>query len=81
MKWGNFTLIKSAKYLQLIFDTLTDNINFSYRPELPFVLPTDDLTSSRARLKRDLGLDPEDVLTVLSLWEAEHRVKADNNQR
>ncbi|PNF25072.1 hypothetical protein B7P43_G02037 [Cryptotermes secundus] len=53
----------------------------SYRPELPFVLPTDDLTSSRARLKRDLGLDPEDVLTVLSLWEAEHRIKADNNQR
>jgi hypothetical protein len=61
--------------------TLNDTINFSYRPELPFVLPADDLTSSRARLKRDLGLDPEDVLTVLSLWEAEHRVKADNNQR
>jgi hypothetical protein len=64
------------------FITLIDTITFSYRPELPFVLPADDLlTSSRARLKRDLGLDPEDVLTVLSLWEAEHRVKADNNQR
>ncbi|XP_069682861.1 prohormone-2-like isoform X2 [Periplaneta americana] len=51
----------------------------SYQPEMPFVLPTDDLTSSRSRLKRDLGLDPEDVLTVLSLWEAEHRAKAESN--
>ncbi|PSN51579.1 hypothetical protein C0J52_17889 [Blattella germanica] len=51
----------------------------SYRPELPFVMPPDDLTSSRSRLKRDLELDPEDVLTVLSLWEAEHRAKSENN--
>jgi hypothetical protein len=48
---------------------------------MPFVLPPDDLTSSRARLKRDLDLDPEDVLTMLSLLEAEHRAKADSSPR
>jgi hypothetical protein len=53
----------------------------SYRPEMSFVLPPEDLTSSRARLKRDLDLDPEDVLTMLSLLEAEHRAKADSSPR
>lgn len=55
----------------------------SYHPEMPFVFPPDDLTSSRARLKRDLDLDldPEDVLTMLSLLEAERRATADSNQR
>ncbi|XP_021922300.1 prohormone-2-like isoform X2 [Zootermopsis nevadensis] len=59
--------------------TYTPPTKRSYRPDIPFVLPTDDLTSSTARLKRDLGLDPEDVLTLLSLWKAEHRVTNDNN--
>jgi len=48
---------------------------------MSFVLPPEDLTSSRARLKRDLDLDPEDVLTMLSLLEAEHRAKADSSPR
>ncbi|KAJ9581739.1 hypothetical protein L9F63_003916, partial [Diploptera punctata] len=51
----------------------------SYRSEIPFVMPPDDLTNTRSRLKRDLELDPEDVLAVLSLWEAEHRAKSENN--
>jgi hypothetical protein len=48
---------------------------------MPYVLPADDLTSSSARLKRDLGLNPEDLLTVLSLLEAEHQAKGDNKPR
>nr|UES72887.1 NVP-containing protein transcript a [Carausius morosus] len=38
----------------------------SFRPMVPRALP------STPRLKRDLELDPEDVLALLSLWEAEH---------
>nr|CAD7261400.1 unnamed protein product [Timema shepardi] len=42
----------------------------SFRPMVPHALPATQ--QGVARLKRDLELDPEDVLALLSLWEAQH---------